>query len=93
MKLNEFHKANIARQHEAFAPPHPLMALVACMSKKRDILEDMKAARDRAKRRLDIADLEVTMARRDVDDWDQRIARAERERKRRTTTSPTQKDG
>lgn len=30
MKLNEFHKANIARQHEAFAPPHPLMALVAC---------------------------------------------------------------
>lgn len=30
MKLNEFHVANIRRQHEAFAPPHPLMALVAC---------------------------------------------------------------
>jgi hypothetical protein len=30
VKLNAFHKANIARQHEAFAPPHPLMALVVC---------------------------------------------------------------
>lgn len=28
MSLNEFHAANIRRQHEAFAPPHPLTALV-----------------------------------------------------------------
>lgn len=32
--LNEFHKANIARQHEAFAPPHSIMALVACVSEE-----------------------------------------------------------
>lgn len=30
MRLNEFHQANIARQHEAFAPAHSLLALVAC---------------------------------------------------------------
>lgn len=34
MKLNEFHKANIARQHEAFAPPHSLTALVVCVQEE-----------------------------------------------------------
>ena len=34
MNLNEFHKANIARQHEAFAPPHPLTALVVCVQEE-----------------------------------------------------------
>jgi len=32
--LNEFHRANLARQKEAFAPPHPLMALVACVQEE-----------------------------------------------------------
>lgn len=32
--LNTFHRANIARQHEAFAPPHPLMALVVCVQEE-----------------------------------------------------------
>lgn len=32
--LNDFHRQNIARQHEAFAPPHPLMALVACVQEE-----------------------------------------------------------
>lgn len=34
MKLNEFHKKNIERQHEAFAPPHPLTALVVCVQEE-----------------------------------------------------------
>lgn len=34
MKLNDFHKINIARQHEAFAPPHPLMALIVCVQEE-----------------------------------------------------------
>jgi NTP pyrophosphatase (non-canonical NTP hydrolase) len=34
MKLNDFHKANIARQHEAFAPPHSLTALVVCVQEE-----------------------------------------------------------
>ena len=34
MKLNEFHRANIARQHEAFAPAHPLTALVVCVQEE-----------------------------------------------------------
>jgi NTP pyrophosphatase (non-canonical NTP hydrolase) len=34
MRLNDFHRANIARQHEAFAPAHPLMALVACVQEE-----------------------------------------------------------
>lgn len=29
--LNAFHRLNFERQHEAFAPPHSLMALVACV--------------------------------------------------------------
>lgn len=29
--LNEFHRDNIARQREAFAPPHTLIALVVCV--------------------------------------------------------------
>lgn len=32
--LNEFHRANYERQREAFAPPHPLMALVACVQEE-----------------------------------------------------------
>lgn len=32
--LNEFHRINIARQHEAFAPPHPLTALVVCVQEE-----------------------------------------------------------
>ena len=32
--LNDFHAMNIKRQHEAFAPPHPLMALVACVQEE-----------------------------------------------------------
>ncbi len=32
--LNEFHKQNVARQHEAFAPPHSLLALVACVQEE-----------------------------------------------------------
>lgn len=34
MSLNEFHAANIRRQHEAFAPPHPLTALVVCVQEE-----------------------------------------------------------
>ena len=34
MSLNEFHAANIKRQHEAFAPPHPLTALVVCVQEE-----------------------------------------------------------
>jgi hypothetical protein len=30
MKLNDFHKANVARQKEVFSPPHSLMGLVLC---------------------------------------------------------------
>ena len=36
MKLNEFHRVNIARQHEAFAPPHSLTALVVCCQEEVD---------------------------------------------------------
>ena len=32
--LNEFHRINIARQHEAFAPPHNLTALVVCVQEE-----------------------------------------------------------
>lgn len=32
--LNEFHKANAARQHEAFAPPHSITALVVCVQEE-----------------------------------------------------------
>jgi NTP pyrophosphatase (non-canonical NTP hydrolase) len=32
--LNEFHNANIRRQHEAFAPAHPLTALVVCVQEE-----------------------------------------------------------
>jgi NTP pyrophosphatase (non-canonical NTP hydrolase) len=32
--LNDFHRQNIARQHEAFAPAHSLMALVACCAEE-----------------------------------------------------------
>ena len=32
--LNEFHRVNIERQHEAFAPPHPLPALVMCVQEE-----------------------------------------------------------
>jgi NTP pyrophosphatase (non-canonical NTP hydrolase) len=32
--LNDFHHANYERQREAFAPPHPLMALVACVQEE-----------------------------------------------------------
>ena len=34
MRLNEFHKANAARQHEAFAPPHSLSDLVVCVQEE-----------------------------------------------------------
>jgi NTP pyrophosphatase (non-canonical NTP hydrolase) len=34
MNLNDFHKTNIARQHEAFAPPHSLTALVVCVQEE-----------------------------------------------------------
>lgn len=34
MNLNDFHKANLARQHEAFAPAHPLTALVVCVQEE-----------------------------------------------------------
>lgn len=32
--LNEFHRQNRARQHEAFAPAHPLTALVVCVQEE-----------------------------------------------------------
>src|SRR3954468_13370008 len=32
--LNEFHRANVARQHEAFAPPHSITALVVCVQEE-----------------------------------------------------------
>lgn len=32
--LNEFHKLNVARQHEAFAPAHSLTALVVCVQEE-----------------------------------------------------------
>ena len=34
MNLNDFHKANIERQHEAFAPAHSLTALVVCVQEE-----------------------------------------------------------
>jgi NTP pyrophosphatase (non-canonical NTP hydrolase) len=34
MNLNEFHKVNIQRQHEAFAPAHSLTALVVCVQEE-----------------------------------------------------------
>lgn len=34
MFLNQFHKRNIERQHEAFAPPHSLTALVVCVQEE-----------------------------------------------------------
>lgn len=34
MNLNNFHRKNIARQHEAFAPAHPLTALVVCVQEE-----------------------------------------------------------
>ena len=33
-KLNEFHKSNHRRQHEAFAPAHSLTALVVCVQEE-----------------------------------------------------------
>ena len=32
--LNEFHRINAARQHEAFAPAHSLTALVVCVQEE-----------------------------------------------------------
>lgn len=32
--LNDFHLQNIKRQHEAFAPPHSLTALVVCVQEE-----------------------------------------------------------
>lgn len=32
--LNDFHQANLLRQREAFAPPHPLTALVVCVQEE-----------------------------------------------------------
>ena len=32
--LNEFHRINMARQHEAFAPPHNLTALAICVQEE-----------------------------------------------------------
>jgi NTP pyrophosphatase (non-canonical NTP hydrolase) len=32
--LNDFHKMNMARQHEAFAPAHSLIALVVCVQEE-----------------------------------------------------------
>lgn len=32
--LNDFHKINFERMHEAFAPPHGLMALVVCVQEE-----------------------------------------------------------
>jgi NTP pyrophosphatase (non-canonical NTP hydrolase) len=32
--LNDFHRINKARQHEAFSPPHPITALVACVAEE-----------------------------------------------------------
>jgi hypothetical protein len=32
--LNDWHKENLARQHEAFAPPHSLEALVVCVGEE-----------------------------------------------------------
>lgn len=32
--LNDWHRVNAERQNEAFAPPHPLMALVACVQEE-----------------------------------------------------------
>jgi NTP pyrophosphatase (non-canonical NTP hydrolase) len=34
MRLNDFHTANADRQHEAFAPPHTLIELVACVQEE-----------------------------------------------------------
>lgn len=34
MNLNDFHTANFRRAHEAFAPPHGIMALVACVQEE-----------------------------------------------------------
>lgn len=34
MNLNDFHQANIRRQHEAFAPAHSLTALVVCVQEE-----------------------------------------------------------
>lgn len=34
MKLNDFHKKNIERQHEAFAPAHSLLGLSACVQEE-----------------------------------------------------------
>ncbi len=47
------------------------------------IIARMQAALVRAKRRLDVADMEVSMARRDVDDWEGRIARSKKAAKAR----------
>lgn len=32
--LNEFHRLNVQRQHEAFAPAHSLTALVVCVQEE-----------------------------------------------------------
>ncbi len=32
--LNEFHRQNVRRQHEAFAPAHSLTALVVCVQEE-----------------------------------------------------------
>lgn len=34
MNLNDFHRANMARQSEAFAPAHTLTALVVCVQEE-----------------------------------------------------------
>jgi hypothetical protein len=48
----------------------------------RDIIKGMEAARDRARRRVEIHRIEYEAALADVVDWNTRIARTKRRRKR-----------
>jgi NTP pyrophosphatase (non-canonical NTP hydrolase) len=46
MNLNHFHSQNVRRQREAFAPPHSITALAACVQEEvGELAEAVEAAR------------------------------------------------
>lgn len=53
------------------------------------ILDEMKSARDHARRQLEVLEMQVTSARNRIDEWDERIARSERRARSRSKKRPS----
>lgn len=90
-------KSSLTVEYTNSANPAAVLALLDALDRaeaerdeevSRDILAEMKAARDRAQRRLDVLDFEITIARSEIDEWDRRITRAEHRRARRKAGQP-----